>query len=156
MLATASASVGGSSSRVAVRRLIQQPSTLRAFSSTETYKPTLVNRRENEMGLGGRASDAGLKVAIFGASGFLGPYVCTELGTKVHNGVVLLVIDGEECGRSVDVQEIKARLLLGADWLSPAVALLICLLISHVSLSSDWLTLLVYLPPYSLLVINRH
>ena len=42
--------------------------------------PSEVDRRSNEMGFGGRGSEAGLKVAIFGASGFLGPYVCTELG----------------------------------------------------------------------------
>ena len=68
-----------SSSRVATaaQRLWQQ-SSVRALSTT--YTPTAVNRRENEMGFGGRGSEAGLKVAVFGASGFLGPYVCTELG----------------------------------------------------------------------------
>jgi len=66
------------SSRVLSRRLFQQTCT-RGLASE--YKPTLVNRREGEIGLGGRGSDAGLKVAVFGASGFLGPYVCNELGT---------------------------------------------------------------------------
>lgn len=65
-------------SRVAAQRLAQRTGT-RALA-TETYKPTLQLRRENEWGIGGRGSEAGLKVAVFGASGFLGPYVCTELG----------------------------------------------------------------------------
>lgn len=55
----------------------------RSFSNggTPFYAPTLVERRENEGGRGGRASEAGVKVACFGASGFLGNYVCAELGT---------------------------------------------------------------------------
>jgi hypothetical protein len=48
--------------------------------SLSYYTPTLVEAREGEMGTGGRTSDAGLKVAVFGASGFLGNYVCGELG----------------------------------------------------------------------------
>lgn len=32
------------------------------------------------MGTGGRSSDAGVTVAVFGASGFLGRYVCSNLG----------------------------------------------------------------------------
>ena len=43
--------------------------------------PRITERRATEAGPGGRASDAGLKVAVFGASGFLGRYVCSELGT---------------------------------------------------------------------------
>lgn len=65
--------------RVATQRLVQRTAS-RALS--DVYKSTLVQRRDGEMGIGGRASDAGLKVAVFGASGFLGPYVCTELGTN--------------------------------------------------------------------------
>ncbi len=42
--------------------------------------PRIVDRREDETGPGGRGSDAGLKVAVFGASGFLGRYVCSHLG----------------------------------------------------------------------------
>jgi hypothetical protein len=45
------------------------------------YTPTLVEKRDGEMGTGGRNSNAGVKVALFGASGFLGTYVCAELGT---------------------------------------------------------------------------
>ena len=53
------------------------------FSSEETkpyYVPTLTERRDTEKGTGGRSSISGLKVALFGASGFLGNYVCGELG----------------------------------------------------------------------------
>jgi hypothetical protein len=42
--------------------------------------PRITERRLNETGRGGRASDAGLKVAVFGATGFLGRYVCSGLG----------------------------------------------------------------------------
>lgn len=45
------------------------------------YVPTLTEKRANEGGTGGRNSEAGLKIALFGASGFLGNYVCAELGT---------------------------------------------------------------------------
>eukprot|EP00522_Entomoneis_paludosa_P015354 CAMPEP_0172440842 /NCGR_PEP_ID=MMETSP1065-20121228/1455_1 /TAXON_ID=265537 /ORGANISM="Amphiprora paludosa, Strain CCMP125" /LENGTH=376 /DNA_ID=CAMNT_0013189911 /DNA_START=114 /DNA_END=1244 /DNA_ORIENTATION=+ len=47
------------------------------------YSPTLLQAREGEIGAGGRSSDQGIKVALFGASGFLGKYVSAELG---HNG----------------------------------------------------------------------
>lgn len=69
-----------SSSRLAAQRLVQRTAT-RACLSDSTYKPTLQNRRSGEWGIGGRGSEAGLKVAVFGASGFLGSYVCAELGT---------------------------------------------------------------------------
>jgi hypothetical protein len=55
-----------------------------AFANTSrslsTYMPTMVEKREGEKGVGGRSSEAGLKVAVFGGSGFLGHYVCGELG----------------------------------------------------------------------------
>lgn len=53
----------------------------RCLLSTTAYSPTLTEARVGEMGTGGRSSEAGLKVALFGASGFLGNYVCGELGT---------------------------------------------------------------------------
>ena len=59
-------------------------STLRALSSTS--KPTtpdlprITEKRATETGRGGRASDAGIKVALFGGTGFLGRYVCCHLG----------------------------------------------------------------------------
>lgn len=42
--------------------------------------PRITERRPNETGRGGRASDAGVKVALFGATGFLGRYVSSGLG----------------------------------------------------------------------------
>ena len=45
------------------------------------YAPTLSERRIGEFGRGGRNSEAGVKVAVFGASGFLGENLCSELGT---------------------------------------------------------------------------
>jgi NADH dehydrogenase (ubiquinone) 1 alpha subcomplex subunit 9 len=70
-----------STRRVAVQ-LAQQGR--RSFAAS-TQLPRIPDRRPNEAGAGGRASDAALKVAVFGASGFLGRYVCSELGTYVGN-----------------------------------------------------------------------
>jgi len=59
-------------------------SSRRMMSTTTPYfKPTLVDTRKGEAGRGGRSSEAGCKVAIFGASGFLGKHLCAELGTSV-------------------------------------------------------------------------
>jgi hypothetical protein len=49
-------------------------------SATPFYSPTLTHKRAGEMGRGGRSSEAGCKVAVFGGSGFLGGFVCAELG----------------------------------------------------------------------------
>jgi len=54
----------------------------RSLSTTAPTVPRILDRRTNETGPGGRGSDAGLKVAVFGASGFLGRYVCCHLGTN--------------------------------------------------------------------------
>lgn len=64
----------------ALQRVTRQNNIVRYLSSPVPYKPTLVETRPTEMGTGGRSSDAGLKVALFGASGFVGNYVCGELG----------------------------------------------------------------------------
>lgn len=49
------------------------------------YIPRVTERRNGEAGPGGRSSNAGVKVAVFGAGGFLGRYVCSHLGklTKI-------------------------------------------------------------------------
>jgi len=44
--------------------------------------PEIPDRRIGEGGPGGRSSNAGVKVAVFGAGGFLGRYVCCKLGTN--------------------------------------------------------------------------
>ena len=54
---------------------------LRTFSSQPFYSPTLAEKRVGQGGKGGRTSEAGIKVAVFGGSGFLGTHVCGELGT---------------------------------------------------------------------------
>lgn len=48
--------------------------------STDAFIPRITDRRLKEEGAGGRASNAGMKVAIFGATGFLGKHVCYQLG----------------------------------------------------------------------------
>jgi NADH dehydrogenase (ubiquinone) 1 alpha subcomplex subunit 9 len=48
--------------------------------STEPFLPRITDRRLNEEGAGGRATNAGLRVAVFGATGFLGKHVCYQLG----------------------------------------------------------------------------
>ena len=55
----------------------------RAFS-TDLFIPRVTERRLNEQGPGGRSTNAGVKVAVFGATGFLGKHVCNQLGTKVY------------------------------------------------------------------------
>ncbi|KAL7579495.1 hypothetical protein ACA910_007872 [Epithemia clementina (nom. ined.)] len=46
------------------------------------YSPKMTESRPSEVGHGGAASDKGIKVACFGASGFLGKYVAGELGSN--------------------------------------------------------------------------
>merc|ERR1719203_2768640 len=66
---------------------------LRSLSSS-TDLPRVTERRPDETGRGGRASDAGVKVCVFGATGFLGRYVCGGLGT---NGVQTYIgVRGDE------------------------------------------------------------
>lgn len=56
------------------------PQGRRALSSQQPYLPRITDRRLQEQGPGGRASNAGIRVAIFGATGFLGKHVCNQLG----------------------------------------------------------------------------
>lgn len=57
-----------------------RPASRLANRSMAIYAPTLTERRAGEAGPGGRQSEAGLRVAVFGANGFLGRHVCHELG----------------------------------------------------------------------------
>ena len=61
---------------------LRQSTAVRGFSTSNNSVdlPHINERRLNEVGRGGRASDAGIKVAVFGATGFLGRYVCSGLG----------------------------------------------------------------------------
>ena len=53
-------------------------------SSAGADLPRITERRPSETGRGGRASDAGVKVALFGATGFLGRYVSSGLGESYY------------------------------------------------------------------------
>ena len=66
-------------SSLAARRCVKSAAQSRRLLSF--YSPTLTERRVGEAGTGGRNSEASLKVCLFGASGFLGEHVCSELGT---------------------------------------------------------------------------
>ena len=75
--------------RVAASTSTKTTTALRSLSTnTKPVVPRIVDRNPNETGPGGRGSDAGLKVAVFGASGFLGRYVCCHLGTSVCVGIM--------------------------------------------------------------------
>ena len=83
--------------RTAAARLAQRRSVAsrfcRAFTSTNStaappgddkpdlFMPRITERRLNEGGPGGRQSNADLRVAIFGATGFVGKHLCHQLGT---------------------------------------------------------------------------
>jgi hypothetical protein len=54
-----------------------------AGATRSMYIPRVTERRAEEEGPGGRSSNAGVTVAVFGASGFLGRYVCSNCGTCV-------------------------------------------------------------------------
>eukprot|EP00573_Skeletonema_grethae_P002481 CAMPEP_0201685452 /NCGR_PEP_ID=MMETSP0578-20130828/195_1 /ASSEMBLY_ACC=CAM_ASM_000663 /TAXON_ID=267565 /ORGANISM="Skeletonema grethea, Strain CCMP 1804" /LENGTH=393 /DNA_ID=CAMNT_0048169337 /DNA_START=55 /DNA_END=1236 /DNA_ORIENTATION=+ len=61
------------------------PPLLTRYSTTASFStdlPRITERRPDETGRGGRASDAGVKVALFGATGFLGRYVSSGLGSN--------------------------------------------------------------------------
>ena len=68
---------------VSTRKIATTAVANRSLSTTTPVVPRIVDRRVDETGPGGRGSDAGLKVAVFGATGFLGRYVCCHLGTFV-------------------------------------------------------------------------
>jgi len=61
------------------------------------YVPTLTERRPGEAGIGARSSEAGLKIAVFGASGFLGNYVCSDLGAFRIPALAFTVVSSELC-----------------------------------------------------------
>eukprot|EP00543_Licmophora_paradoxa_P007704 CAMPEP_0202458898 /NCGR_PEP_ID=MMETSP1360-20130828/28665_1 /ASSEMBLY_ACC=CAM_ASM_000848 /TAXON_ID=515479 /ORGANISM="Licmophora paradoxa, Strain CCMP2313" /LENGTH=395 /DNA_ID=CAMNT_0049079655 /DNA_START=53 /DNA_END=1240 /DNA_ORIENTATION=- len=69
--------------------------------------PRITERRAGEGGPGGRASDAAVKIAIFGATGFLGRYVCCELGT---NGVLAYIANR---GDEFEIRHLRTSFDLG-------------------------------------------
>lgn len=71
------------------------------FSSSSVQDlPRITERRPTETGRGGKASDAGVKVCVFGATGFLGRYVCSGLGAFCANTTIHcwdMLISHEAC-----------------------------------------------------------
>jgi hypothetical protein len=55
------------------------------------FLPRITDRRVKEEGAGGRATNAGVKVAVFGATGFLGKHVCYQLGRSREWNIVVLI-----------------------------------------------------------------
>lgn len=75
-------------SRIALSKsVVTSPSLIHKLScrSMSVSLDRVTERRVGESGPGGRNSNAGVKVAVFGASSFLGRYVCGNLGA---NGVL--------------------------------------------------------------------
>ena len=66
-------------------RTLQRASQLqgRRTLATEPFLPRITDRRVDEQGAGGRQSSAGTKVAIFGATGFVGKHLCNALGMNI-------------------------------------------------------------------------
>mmetsp|Transcript_24758 Transcript_24758/g.42135 ORF Transcript_24758/g.42135 Transcript_24758/m.42135 type:complete len:386 (-) Transcript_24758:534-1691(-) len=75
--------------------------------SLSTHLPRITERRATEVGPGGRTSDAGVRVAIFGATGFMGRYVCSMLGA---NGALAYIANR---GDEFEVRHIKPMFDLG-------------------------------------------
>jgi hypothetical protein len=59
--------------------------------STEPFLPRITDRRIKEEGAGGRSTNAGVKVAVFGATGFLGKHVCYQLGRSREWNIFVLI-----------------------------------------------------------------
>lgn len=73
----------------------------------DLFLPRITEKRLNEAGPGGRSSNAGIKVAIFGATGFIGKHLCHNLG---HNGAYAYI--GNR-GDDVDIRDMKPMFDLG-------------------------------------------
>lgn len=82
-------------------------SSTRKDDRPDLFLPRITEKRLNEAGPGGRSSNAGIKVAIFGATGFVGKHLCHNLG---HNGAYAYI--GNR-GDEVDHRDIKPMFDLG-------------------------------------------
>lgn len=78
-----------------------------ARSMSQFYVPTLTEKRVGQAGRGGRASEAAVKVALFGASGFLGSHVCAALGA---NGFLAYLANR---GDDMEMRHLKPQFELG-------------------------------------------
>uniref|UniRef100_A0A6U3VJR2 NAD-dependent epimerase/dehydratase domain-containing protein n=3 Tax=Ditylum brightwellii TaxID=49249 RepID=A0A6U3VJR2_9STRA len=92
----------GAVSSNTVRRLAH-----RSLSTTPNPVSQSLYRRENEVGPGGRCSNAGVKVAVFGGGGFLGRYVCCNLGT--HGTLTYIANRGDD----MELRHLKPSFDLG-------------------------------------------
>ena len=57
--------------------------------AVDAHEASASSLRTGEYGLGGRHSVSGVRASLFGATGFLGRYVCSEMGkvgTRVRGG----------------------------------------------------------------------
>jgi hypothetical protein len=74
-----------------LRRLPRTTATTSAAVTTTTtqrclsqfYSPSLTEARSNEAGRGGRMSESGIKVAVFGGNGLVGRQLAAHLGTSL-------------------------------------------------------------------------
>jgi len=82
-------------------------SSTRKDDRPDLFLPRITEKRLNEAGPGGRSSNAGIKIAIFGATGFVGKHLCHNLG---HNGAYAYI--GNR-GDEVDHRDIKPMFDLG-------------------------------------------
>jgi len=80
-------------------RSLQRVSALdgRRVLSTEHFLPRITDRRVEEQGSGGRATNAGLRFAVFGGTGFLGKHMCNQLGTKSNSEMMTAESNPREC-----------------------------------------------------------
>lgn len=70
--------------------LLKKVNNFSSSASSVQDLPRITERRPTETGRGGKASDAGVKVCVFGATGFLGRYVCSGLGALCNNNTCRL------------------------------------------------------------------
>ena len=82
----------------------------RAFSSVVS-RPTASSTYGKVQELGGRNSEAGLTVCVFGASGFLGKYLCSDLGQVGVKGYM------PNRGDELEMRHLKPMFDLGRSWL---------------------------------------
>mmetsp|Transcript_28068 Transcript_28068/g.65243 ORF Transcript_28068/g.65243 Transcript_28068/m.65243 type:complete len:397 (-) Transcript_28068:154-1344(-) len=82
-------------------------STKTPAAAPSLYAPTLTDARVGEAGPGGRSSNSTLRIAVFGASGFLGRYVAAELG---HNGITTYFANR---GDDMEMRHLKVPFDLG-------------------------------------------
>jgi hypothetical protein len=73
------------------------------------------------MGTGGRSSVAGLKVALFGATGFLGRYVTNEFGQIGSVGYIA------NRGCEMETRHLKPMFDLGNVSVKPALCIVHCI-----------------------------